>query len=125
MARKKTSKKTATAELPKGFTAIGGFGKSWPNDDTEAGDAIQGVVIDYDSITVDRKRGKKIVKETVNNLKLETADGSVFTLWESAGLRALFEEDYTDVEVWIRFDGMGTAKRGQNAPKLYTLAYNE
>lgn len=119
------ARKQTTAALPKGFTAIGGFGKSWPNDETKNGEAIQGVVVEYDEITVPRKRGNKTVNEKVNNLKLETGDGTVYTVWESAGLRALFEEDYTDVEVWIRFDGMGRKKRGQNPPKLFTVAYNE
>jgi len=123
VARKK--RQTAGSELPKGFTSIGGFGKSWPNDDTKKGQAICGVVLEYDSIIVTRKRGKKNVKETVQNMRLETDNGEVFTIWESAGLKTLFEEDYTDLEVWLRYDGLGKKKSGQNPPRLYTLGYNE
>lgn len=114
-------RKAAVASLPKGFTSIGGFGKSWPDDSTKPGAAIQGVVIEYDKVTVTRE-GKK---EKVQNLKLETKDGIMFTVWESAGLKVLFEdEDYTDCEIWLRFDGLGPKKRGRNQARLYTLAFD-
>jgi len=128
MTRKKTATKKqapAQAVLPKGFTSIGGFGQSWPQEETKKGEAVQGTVIEYDSIKVVRKRGGKNVTETVHNLKLETKDGTVITLWESATLKSLFAEDYTDVEIWVRYDGLGKKKRGQNPAKLFTLAYNE
>jgi len=122
-ARKKTAKKTTrkaatVAALPKGFTAIGGFGKTWPDDDTKVGEAIQGVVTDY-------HENIKTQHGTTANLKLEAANGEVYTVWQSAALAALFDEDYTDVEVWLRFDGMGKKKGKKNAPKLFTLAVNE
>lgn len=126
MTRKYTRKKSPVqAALPKGFTSIGGFGKSWPDEDTKKGAAVQGLVIEYDSIKVTRKRGGRNVTETVNNLKLETTDGTVITLWESATLKSLFAEDYTDIEIWVRYDGLGKKKHGQNPAKLFTLAYNE
>ncbi len=113
MPRGKAKPKT---ELPKGFQAISGFGQSWPNDDTKKGDMIVGAIIEFDEVDV--KRGKKT--ETVQNMKLESKEGVVYTLWESAGLRPLF--DYEEgSEVAIIFDGMGKAKAGQNAPRLYRL----
>jgi len=80
---------------------------------------VQGTVIEFDTIVV--QRGKK--KDDVQLAKLETKDG-VFTIWESAGLRALFEYE-EGVEVAIIFDGMGRAKKGQNAPKLFRLGIKE
>jgi hypothetical protein len=134
VARKKTTSKKSSAQaaLPKGFTSIGGFGQSWPvlsdpkeKTDTKPGDAVQGIVIEYDSIKVTRKRGGKNVTETVHNLKLELKDGTVITLWDSATLKALFKDDYTDFQLWVRYDGLAKAKRGQNPAKLFTIAYNE
>jgi hypothetical protein len=81
---------------------------------------VRGTVIEFDVVEV--KRGKKKVEVEV--AKLETLDGPVLTLWESAGLAPIF--DYEEgVEVAIIFDGMGKAKRGQNAPRLYRIGVNE
>lgn len=124
-ARKTKPRKGKISELPKGYTSIGGFGSNWPGEDTKPGQAISGVVVEYDSIIVTRKRGGKNVQEEVHNLKLETEDGTMFTVWESATLKALFTEDYTDMEVWLRYDGLGKKKRGQNPAKLFNIAYNE
>lgn len=117
MARK-TARKGKVTELPKGYTAIGGFGQSWPNDNTKKGDAITGEVLEYDEFTVTRN-GKKQSAET---LKLEADNGTVYTVWRSAGNGVLFDQDYTEVVVWIRFDGLGPKKRGQNPAKLFTIA---
>lgn len=131
MARKKATKKTATrkrapaktaaAELPKGFTAIaGGFNKSWPNDETAVGEAVQGTVIEYRDVPRAKSKGGDTQVAVI-----ELADGTQIDVWNSAVLRPLFEEDYEGVEVWIRFDGLGKKKRGQNPAKLFTFAYNE
>lgn len=112
------ARKQATAALPKGFTAIGGFGKTFPGDDTKPGEAIRGVVTDY-------HENIKTQHGITANLKLESKDGEVYTVWQSAALGVLFDEDYTDVEVWIRYDGLGKKKGKKNPPKLFTLAVNE
>lgn len=119
--RKYKPRKGTVTTLPKGFTSIGGFGKSWPNDDTKVGQAIGGTVTDYDEIVVTRE-GRKV---KVQNLKLETTEGEVFTVWESAGLMILFDEDYTGLVIWIRYDGLGPKKRGRNQARLYSIAYKE
>ncbi len=51
-------------------------------------------------------------------------DGERFTVWESAGLVNLFSaiEEKAPCTVWIHFRGFGTAKRGQNPPKLFDSA---
>lgn len=117
MARKKAASK-AEAQLPKGFTAIGGFGKTFPGDDTKAGEAIQGVVLEYQE-NIKTQHGVTAL------MRVETATGEIYTVWQSAGLAVLFDEDYTDCEVWIRFDGLGKKKGKKNPPKLFTLAVNE
>lgn len=111
----KAKAKVSTTQLPKGYESIGGFGKSWPNEDTEVGELLEGTIIEFDEVDV--KRGKRT--DTVQTLKLETVDG-VFTIWESSGTRALFEYE-EGTKVAIIFDGYGKAKRGQNAPKLFRI----
>lgn len=112
------ARKAKTAALPKGFTAIGGFGKTFPGEKEKPGTAIRGVVIEY-------HENIKTQHGTTSNLKLETKEGEIYTVWESAALTVLFEDDYTDVEIWLRFDGMGKKKGKKNAPKLFTLAVND
>lgn len=121
MARKKTKKaprKGAIASLPKGFEAIGGFGQSWPNEDTKIGEAIQGEVVDY-KYDIKTQHGK------TDNMTVETKDGTVYTVWNSAGLKQFFDEDYTGVQVWLRFDGLGKKKGKRNPAKLFKTAYKE
>ena len=111
-------KKAKVAALPKGFSAIGGFGKTFPDDKTKAGEAIQGVVTDY-------QENIKTQHGTTALLRLETKTGEVYTVWQSAALGVLFDEDYTDVEIWLRYDGLGKKKGKKNPAKLFTLAVNE
>lgn len=120
MARKK---KTATKQgnaIPSGFQAITKQFTSWPNSETDAGDTLQGVVVGYKTIKV--KRGRKMEDSQI--IQIETDEG-VVEVWESAVLSPLFEEDYTEYEVFLRFKGYGEAKKGQNAPKLFDIAYKE
>lgn len=112
--------KAKEATLPRGYTAISSSSISWPNDDTKKGDMIQGQVIEFDTIKV--KRGKKM--EDVQLCKFECKDGTVYTIWESAFLAGLFEYE-EGVEAAIIYDGMGTAKKGQNAPKLFRLGVKD
>jgi hypothetical protein len=115
---RKTARKGKVTQLPKGFQPIGGFGASWPGDDTKVGEMIRGIVTEYDEVTVTRE-GKKV---QVENLKLEADDDRIYTVWQSAGNRALFDEDYTEIEVAIRYDGLGPKKRGRNPARLYSIA---
>jgi len=114
----RTRKPATVAQLPKGFTAIGGFGTTFPADNTKKGTAIQGVVTGY-------KEDIKTQHGLTSNMTIEAKDGTNYTVWHSAGLSALFDEDYTDVEVWIRYDGLGKKRGKKNPPKLFTLAINE
>lgn len=119
--RRKTPRKGTVAQLPKGFTAIqSGFGLSWPNEETKIGDAIEGVVTGYRTV----KRAKNKGGDT-QVMSVEQADGTHITVWKSAVLETFFDEDYEGLSVWIRFDGLGKKKRGQNPAKLFTYAYKE
>ena len=71
--------------------------------------------------TIEVKRGKKMESARVCDVTVD--DGKRYTVWESAGLMAAFDEISEGDEVHISFDGYGTAKKGQNAPKLYTVGY--
>ena len=115
--KKKVVKKTGNA-IPKGYTAISSQSRSWPNEETSIGDAIEGTVIDY-------QYEVKTSNGTTDLLRVETKDGAVYTVWKSAVLSPLFDEDYTDYELYIRFDGHGPKKRGKNPVKLFTIAYKE
>jgi hypothetical protein len=94
---------------------VEGFALAW---DVDAMPVLQGTWGKVRTITV--KRGKKM--EDAKVCDVETEDGKRYTVWESAGLRALFENADEGTEVYIEFQGFGTAKKGQNAPKLYTVA---
>lgn len=112
---RKPAKAKVTTQLPKGYDAIGGFGTPWPNDNTQPGDMIQGTLTDFDEFTTGR--GKE--KRTTQTVKIETKDG-LFTFYESAGSRELFEYE-EGTEVAIIFDGMGPKKKGRNPAKLYRI----
>ena len=114
--KRKTKKKGKVTRLPKGFEAISGFGQAWPGDNATVGDMLTGEITEFDEF----ETGKGKNKRTVQTMKVEDSDGRVHTLYESSGLRALFEYE-EGTKIAVIFDGMGRAKRGQNAPRLYRL----
>lgn len=105
--------------LPKGFTSIGGFGESWKP--TKKGEILQGKLAGVRVQMVDRKRGKKTVKEPWNIYTIRTSDGGEMQVGESAGLRALSRVKKGQ-EVYIRFDGKRVIKKGQQPMREYTIA---
>jgi len=115
--KKKVVPKRASAQngLPSGFTRVEGFAQTW---DVEAMPVLIGTWGKARNIQV--KHGKKM--EDARVCDVETDDGKRFTVWDSAGLRALFDTIQEGTEVYIAYDGLGVAKKGQNAPKLYTVA---
>ena len=141
---KKTSKKTATKKpvsiqdaataaatslpasdpIPEGFEQVGGgYAATWK---TEQMQVIHGQVtgaVREVELTIGRK------KQTRRCMEVTTKkSGERFTVWESAALGDLFDKVTAlgeGCEVYIRFDGLGKAKTGQNAPKLFTVAIKE
>lgn len=111
MAEKKVS-------LPKGFTSIGGFGESWKP--TKKGASIEGVLLSIKKVK--RKNVKKGENPHTQIATVRDKSGAEFQLWESARLRPLFTLK-KGAKVFVRYDGMGKAtQKGQNAPRLYTVA---
>lgn len=128
---KKTTKKTAapatatalpTKEaIPEGFEQIGGgYAASWkPEELGVLHGPVTGGVREVE-MTIGRKKQVRRCMEVTRK-----KSGERFTVWESAALGALFDqivETGEGPEVYIRFDGLGAAKKGQNPPKLFTVA---
>lgn len=104
--------------LPKGFTSIGGMGESWKP--TKKGASIQGVLIAVKNIK--KKAPKKGENPMMKLATIRTTDGGEVQVWESSRLRALFTVK-KGTKVFVRFEGIGkAAKKGQNPPRLYTVA---
>lgn len=113
------------AALPKGYKSISGT-NSWPGSKPKKGATLEGVIVKFDAVKQKReeKDGKKTVVKTVTVkvARIRSKDDSETSVWESAGLKPLFNLK-KGATVFLRFDGMGKAKqKGWSAPKLYTIA---
>ena len=130
---KKTTKKTskpatapATAlpqggDIPEGFEQLGGgYAPTWKVEDHRVlHGQVTGAVREVE-LTIGRKKQQRRCMEVTAK-----KSGERFTVWESAALGELFDQ-ITELgegpEVYLRFDGHGKAKAGQNPPKLFTVA---
>lgn len=133
--KKKTAKKTAAnanpnaalpnAEaVPEGFEKIGGgYAPTWKcTEQPVLQGAVTGAVREVE-MTIGRKKQVRRCMEVTHD---ET--GESYTVWESAALGALFDtiqESGEGPAVFVRYDGLGTAKKGQNPPKLFTVAIQQ
>ena len=127
-AKKKAKRKPAKAaaalppsgDIPEGMKQLGGgYAPTWQ---PEIGDSLHGVISEGIR-TVEFKQGRKVTERRV--VELTTHEGERFAIWESAALGAMFdsiEADGPGGEYFIRFDGLGKKKAGQNPPKLFTVA---
>ena len=131
--KKKATRKTAPAPapasaslpaastVPDGFKKLGGgYAETWKH---EVGDELIGAVTSPIKI-VPLKQGRKTTDRRCIEITRNDSDVRV-TVWESATLVNMFDElgeNAEDYDVYIRFDGFGKKKAGQNAPKLYTVA---
>lgn len=126
-AKAKATAKPATslpqaADIPEGFQQIGGgYAPTW---NPEVGDSLQGPTtsdVKTVEMTIGRRKQERRCVEITDG-----TSGERVTVWESAVLGQLFDQlvDAGEgTQVYIRFDGLGTAKKaGQNPPKLYTAA---
>jgi hypothetical protein len=133
MTKKKASKKTSKpanataaakpsqADIPEGFQQMGGgYAPTW---EVEKQPTLHGIVtggVRDVELTIGRK------KQTRRCLEMTTKDGGErFTVWESAALGDFFDhivEAGEGGEYFLRFDGYGKKKPGQNPPKLFTVA---
>ena len=131
-AKKKATRKKAPATasaaalpssepIPEGFEEIGGgYAPTWKVEDFPVlHGPVTGGVRDVE-MTIGRK------KQTLRCMEVtRKKSGERYTVWESAALGDLFDqivETGEGPEVYIRYDGLGKAKPGQNPPKLFTVA---
>lgn len=99
-----TKTKLSKSQLPKGFTAITANAE---NHDWDAVPTLEGIIRRMDS--VDLEDGPRKV------MHIEREDGERVAVWESSGLRALFECNIGD-RVFIAFQGFGEAKKKNHSP---------
>lgn len=109
-----TTRKGTATQLPKGYEAITGFADSWPNEDTKVGDMIEGTLSDFDEVKTKNR------KEPTQVCTLTTKEGKAYRLWESAGLRPLFEYE-EGTKAAVIYDGLGPKQRGKNPMKLFRI----
>ena len=149
MARKKASKKAAkkkskltkkgarrtaqargssalpsTESIPEGFKQLGGsYAETW---NVEEQPLLQGVITgEVKEVEITRQKEKVMVRccELTEN---ETEKR--FTVWESAALESFIDKVAAEGiggEYFLRYDGLGKKKRGQNAPTVFTVAFAE
>lgn len=132
-AKKKAAKKTAPATaalpaqeaIPEGFEQIGGgYAPTWKPE--EHGKLLHGKVtgsVREVEMTIGKKKTTRRCMEVT-----QKKSGVRLTLWESAALVELFDtisETGEGPEVYVRFDGYGKKKPGQNPPKLFTVAIKQ
>lgn len=111
----KKAKATKNLNVPKGYKAISSLPKSWPTEDTPIGDVVQGVILSYDEFEAGTGKNRR----TQRTAKIETDEGIV-QIYESAGLKALFEYE-EGTHCYIVYQGRGTAKKGRNPAKLFDV----
>ena len=128
--KKKTAKATATAaakslpkgsDIPEGMQQIGGgYAPSWkPEEVPSIHGTVTGGVREVEMTIGRKKQTRRCLELTDKNTEQR------YTVWESAALGDFFDvvaEAGEGGEYFIRFDGYGTAKKGQNPPKLFTVA---
>ncbi len=113
---KAKSSSKSKASLPAGYKALDSRAPKW---DFEKNREISGPRSAAREVTFDEGTKKE---RKARIMVVEDADLGRVTVWESAALRSLFDETEEGDEVFIRFTGYGTAKKGQNAPKLFETA---
>lgn len=131
-AKKKATLKPAAApaalpqaeDIPEGFQQLGGgYAPPWkPEEKRVLHGPVTGGVREVEMTIGRKKQTRRCMEITAKK------SGERFTVWESAALGALFDqiaESGEGPEVYIRYDGLGKAKPGQNPPKLFTVAIKQ
>jgi hypothetical protein len=119
---KSTSKRKSVAKsptLPSGYKVIGRA----PNWDPEKLEVIEGERGETKEVVFNEgvKKGPENQRErTVRTFIVQDETHGALNVWESGMLRDLFDQTEAGDKVRIEFNGYGTAKKGQSAPKLFT-----
>jgi hypothetical protein len=114
----RNSKSKSTPVLPNGYKVIGRA----PNWDVEKHPVIVGERGEVKEVTMDAGTKKE---RDVRTFILQDETLGAVTVWESGMLRDLFDQTEPGDKVRIEYLGLGTAKRGQNAPKLFSCGVAE
>lgn len=116
----KQKTKLAKSSLPAGYRQISATAE---NHDFDAEPVLEGVIRRIDTAKVPDLNTKQLVDKKV--MHIEKADGERVAVWESGGLRALFECSI-GAKVYIHFTGFGEPKtKGHNPPRLYEIGVSE
>lgn len=113
---KRASNKLPT--LPGGYKVIGRA----PNWDVEKHPVIEGERGEAREVTLDA--GTKKERE-IRTMIVQDGEIGAVTVWESAGLKDLFDQTEDGDVVRIEYLGEGTAKKGQNAMRMFQCALKE
>jgi hypothetical protein len=118
-AAKKSASKSKTPTLPSGYKVIGRA----PNWDPEKDGVIsgeRGPTREVDFAQPAKKGQKKGETRTVRTMVVNDETIGAVTVWESGMLTDFFDQTEEGDDVRIEFLGLGRAKPGQNAPKLFS-----
>lgn len=115
----KRGKKAAAVHLPDGYKVIGRA----PNWDVDKHPVIEGVRGETKAITLNQ--GTKQEKET-NCMVVVTEEFGALTVWESAGLRDLFEQTEDGDTVRVEYvETLPARKKGQQGMRVFSCAVKE
>lgn len=115
----KRGKKSAAVHLPDGYKVIGRA----PNWDVDKNPTIEGVRGEVKVVTLNA--GTKQEKET-NCMVVVTEELGALTVWESAGLRDLFEQTEDGDTVRIEYvETLPARKKGQQGMRVFSCAVKE
>jgi hypothetical protein len=117
-AKSKSKAKAKVHSLPNGYKVIGRA----PNWDPDKNPVLSGERGATQEVTFD-KGTKKERTQRLCIVQDETL-GAV-TLWESSTLRDFFDQTNDGDDIRVEFLGYGDAKKGQNAPKLFSTGVKE
>lgn len=120
----KAKSKSRTATLPNGYKVIGRA----PNWDMEKHPVIEGERGEDKEIPFTQPPAKRGGKPTVRKVRTFIVNDETLgpvNVWESGGLRDLFDQTEDGEVVRIEYLGMGKAKKGQNAPRLFQCSLKQ
>jgi len=116
---KRGNKKNAAVHLPDGYKVIGRA----PNWDVDKHPVIEGVRGESKVVTLNA--GTKQEKDT-NCMVIVTEELGALTVWESAGLRDLFEQTEDGDTVRIEYvETLPARKKGQQGMRVFSCALKD
>jgi len=115
---KSKSNAASKHQLPNGYKVIGRA----PNWDAEKNPVLEGVRGDTQEVVFDKGTRKERTQRLC--IVQDETLGAV-TLWEASMLKDLFDQTKDGDDIRVEFLGYGEKKKGQNAPKLYSVGVRE